>query len=301
MRILILGVTGMIGHTMFRVLSKNKNFNVFGTARTISGIERFFTDDELGKIRRHVDSDNFDTVARAIAALHPDVMINCIGTIKQLPMASDPLTAITNNAQLPHRLSMLARIGNSRLIQFSTDCVFSGQKGEYVENDHADATDLYGQTKYLGEVCYPHCITLRTSFIGHELTSSAGLVEWFLRQGAEAKGFTRAYYTGLPTCEIANVVEKFVIPNRELNGLFHLSGDKISKYDLLNLIRDQYKKKIKIEPFSDVFIDRSLNSDKFRSATGYTPPSWSDLVKQMYEDFQQSDFYRYSFYRNGVR
>uniref|UniRef100_UPI0040470F2B sugar nucleotide-binding protein n=1 Tax=Aliarcobacter sp. TaxID=2321116 RepID=UPI0040470F2B len=171
-RILILGVTGMLGHTLFKEMNKNDSFEVFGTTRSKSGLQGYFTDEELLKIRDGIDADNFETVIRAIAGVQPTIIINCIGIIKQLPISKDPLTAITVNAQLPHRLSLVTRTANARLIHISTDCVFDGKKGNYTEKDSSNADDLYGKTKYLGEVHYPHCITLRTSIIGHELKTN---------------------------------------------------------------------------------------------------------------------------------
>ncbi len=176
-RILIFGVTGMLGHTLFKSLSKNSDFDVFGTSRNTAGLGTFFSAEELTRVRNLVDADNFDSIMRAMASVQPNIIINCIGLIKQLPIAKDPLTTITVNAQLPHRMSMIARTANARMIHISTDCVFSGTKGNYTEADPSDATDLYGRSKYLGEVEYPHCITLRTSIIGHELKSELSLID----------------------------------------------------------------------------------------------------------------------------
>lgn len=290
-RILILGVTGMLGHTLFKTMSRKLDFEVFGTTRNIAGLDKFFSKDELRRIKSAVDADNFDSVMRAFASIRPDIIINCIGLIKQLPMAKDPLTTITINAQLPHRISMIARAANARMIQLSTDCIFSGAKGNYTEADPSDATDLYGRSKFLGEVEYPHCITLRTSFLGHELKSENGLIDWFLSQTGTIKGFTKAMYTGLPTVEIENIITNYVIPNESLSGLYHVSSESISKYDLLNIVKAVYKKEIAIEAFDDFAIDRSLNSDKFRKATGYKSPAWESMVKSMYDDFVNDECY----------
>lgn len=297
-RILILGVTGMLGHTLFKSMSKNSSFEVFGTTRNTVGLNAFFSKDEFSRIKSAVDADNFDSVLRAFASIQPNIIINCIGLIKQLPIASDPLTTITINAQLPHRISMVARTANARMIQLSTDCIFSGAKGDYTEADPSDATDLYGRSKFLGEVEYPHCVTLRTSFLGHELKSKVGLIDWFLSQTATIKGFTRAMYTGLPTVEIENIITNYVIPNEQLSGLYHVSSDSISKYDLLNIVKTVYKKKIEIEAFDDFAIDRSLNSEKFQKATGYKAPAWEMMVKSMYDDFMGDNCYSINSYRS---
>lgn len=298
-RVLILGVTGMLGHTLFKEMSKNSDFEVFATTRSKSGLKAFFSETEFNHIRDNVDADNFDTIIRAIAAIQPDIIINCIGIIKQLPISKDPLIAITVNAQLPHRLSMVARSANARMIHISTDCVFKGDKADYTEEVPSDATDLYGRTKFLGEVDYPHCVTLRTSIIGHELRTEFSLVDWFLSQQNATKGFTQAIYSGFPTIEIVNIITNFVIPNEELKGLYHVSSNVISKYELLQIISEVYKKEIEIEPFDDFKINRSLNSDRFKRLTGYQPPAWSILVKEMYQHFMAEDCYSNKSFRNA--
>lgn len=299
-RVLIFGVTGMLGHTLFKEMFKNPDFEVFGTTRSKSGLRDFFSDDEFNRIRDNVDADNFDTIIRAAASVQPDIVINCIGIIKQLPISKDPLTAITVNAQLPHRLSLLARTANARMIHISTDCVFNGNKGDYREEDPADATDLYGRTKFLGEVDYPHCVTLRTSIIGHELKTEFSLVDWFLSQNGTTKGYSKAIYSGFPTFEIVNIITNYVIPNEELNGLYHVSSQAISKYELLKIIANEYKKDVVIEAYDDFEIDRSLNSDRFKFATGYEPPSWSKLVKSMYEHVSSESCYVNKSFRQNL-
>lgn len=291
-KILILGITGMLGHTLFKELNKNEDFEVFGTTRSKGGLESFFTTSELERIRGNVDADNFDTVVRAIASVQPTVIINCIGIIKQLPISNDPLTAITVNAQLPHRISLVARSANARFIHISTDCVFNGKDGNYTEKSPSNAEDLYGRTKFLGEVHYPHCVTIRTSIIGHELKTNFSLVDWFMAQSNEVNGFTKAMYSGFPTMEIVNIIANYVIPNKELSGLYQASSDPISKYELLKIIKDVYKKDIKINPTDDFVLDRTLNSDKFKKATGYKSPSWEELVQTMYNHVMSDDSYK---------
>lgn len=290
-KILILGGTGMIGHGLFYELSKYSDLDVYATARNESNLDKWFPQKLRQKIRVNVDADNFDTVVRAMASIQPDVVINCIGLIKQLPMASDPLSAITSNSLLPHRVSLICRTAGARMIQVSTDCIFNGNKGNYSESDPSDAMDLYGRSKFLGEVEYPHCITLRTSIIGHELKGKLGLIEWFLSQNGMINGFTRAIYSGLPTIEFARVIKDFVLPNSALSGLYHVSADPISKYDLLNLVAKRYSKDIEIKPFDKFYQDRSLDSSKFRKATGYIPPSWNELIDIMYQNYIRQEVY----------
>lgn len=299
-KILIFGVTGMLGHVIFKEMSKNDSFEVFGTTRSKAGLENFFSCQELQRIRDNVDADNFDTIIRAAASVQPDIIINCIGIIKQLPISKDPLTAITVNAQLPHRLSMLARTANARMIHISTDCVFNGEKGNYVESDPSDAIDLYGRSKFLGEVAYPHCVTLRTSIIGHELKTELSLVDWFMSQTNSIRGYRNAIYSGFPTTEIVNIITNYVIPNEDLFGMYHVSSDAISKFELLKIISRVYKKEIDIIPFSDFHIDRSLNSDSFRALTGYYPPKWTELVQSMYQHVMTDEAYNNKSFRKKI-
>lgn len=297
-KILILGVTGMLGHTLYKEMSKQKNnYVVYGTTRNANGLNEYFTQEEIKSIRSGVDADNFDTVIKAIASVQPSIIINCIGIIKQLPIAKDPLTAITVNAQLPHRISLVARSANARLIHISTDCVFNGVKGNYIETDASNAEDLYGRTKFLGEVTYPHCVTLRTSIIGHELKTEFSLIDWFMSQKNEINGFTKAIYSGFPTYEMVNIITNYVIPNEKLSGLYHISSNAISKYNLLEIMKDIYKKEIKINPYDDFVLDRSLNSDKFIKTTGYKAPSWRAMLVDMYNHVMSDDCYKNKSFR----
>ena len=283
MKILILGAYGMLGHKLFLTLSKR--FDLFATCRSfhkkwshILPKERLFAD---------VHADNFDSVIGAVESVAPDVVINCIGIVKQLDAAKDPIIAITINALFPHHLALICKNAGARLIHFSTDCVFNGVKGNYTEDDPSDANDLYGRTKFLGELSFPHCVTLRTSIIGHELNGRLGLIDWFLSQEGKVRGFTQAIYTGFPTVEMARIIAEYVIPNEDLSGLYQVSSSPISKYELLRLVADQYNKRIEIEPYAEFSCDRSLDSSRFRAETGYRPPSWEELVTLMHDDFMK--------------
>lgn len=287
-KILILGATGMLGHKLLTNLSKNPLFEVWATSRTDKNLQKWFGNNLKKKIISGIDADLFDSFEKQIIAINPDIVINCIGIIKQLPIADDPVVSISINALLPHKIANICKKMNARMIHISTDCVFDGKKGNYKEKDLSDAYDLYGKSKYLGEVHYPHAITLRTSIIGHELETHYGLVEWFLSQKEKVKGFKKAIFTGFPTVEIAEIIEKYIIPNESLIGLYQVSSNPISKYDLLNLIAEIYQKNIIIQPDESVFIDRSLDSSLFREKTGYQPPSWELLVQKMYHDYKNS-------------
>ena len=210
-------------------------------------------------------------------------MINCVGEIKKNFML-DANNAIKTNSLLPHRLAYFSDLFGFRFIHISTDCVFSGKKGNYCETDFADANDSYGISKFLGEIIYrPNCLTLRTSIIGHELITSHGLLNWFLLQEDSVPGYTHAIFSGLPTIELSDVIEKYIIFNPALCGLYHISSDPIDKYSLLRLISAKYQKDIKILPYSEVRINRSLNSHKFRTLTGYNAPDWKVLIEKMYQ------------------
>jgi dTDP-4-dehydrorhamnose reductase len=230
-----------------------------------------------------VDVENTDSLTRLFAIERPDVVINCVGVVKQLDSANDPLVAVPINSLLPHRLARLCAVAGSRFIHVSTDCVFSGSKGLYTESDVADARDLYGLSKYLGEVDYPNAVTLRTSIVGHELGSAHGLVGWFLAQEGPVKGFTRAIFSGLPTVELARVIRDFVLPQPQMHGVYHVSAEPIAKYDLLRLVADVYGRDVQITPDDKLAIDRSLNSSRFRQLTGYAPPTWPELVRTMHQ------------------
>ncbi len=281
MNVLILGGTGMLGHAMFRLLSQAPDLQTWATVRS-GAARRHFAPALSERLISGVDVENTDTLSQLFARVRPDVVINCIGLIKQLSAANDPLAALPINALLPHRLARLCDVAKARLIHVSTDCVFSGQRGGYVEADTADATDLYGRSKHLGEVYYPHTITLRTSIIGEELEGGAnGLVGWFLAQSGSVKGFTRAVFSGLPTVELARVVRDHVLPRPDLHGLYHVATRAIAKADLLALVAQAYDRQIEIVPDASLVIDRSLDASKFQADTGYVAPEWPALIAGM--------------------
>jgi len=286
-RVLVFGASGMLGSTLFRAFSSDSHFVAFGSIREPSAKQHFARELHHALIS-NVYVEGESGLLTALAASKPDVVINCIGIIKQLTNARDQLESLAINSTLPHRLAKYCDAMGARLVHFSTDCVFSGKQGRYKEEDFPDAYDLYGRTKLLGEVVGQNSITLRTSIIGHELNRSKSLIDWFLSQSGQVKGYTRAIFSGLPTIEIARVLKEHVIPNLSLSGLYHLSVDPISKYDLLNLVGQTYGKKIQIVPDSKFVIDRSLNSDLFRASTGFKPRPWVDLIKEMHNEYVQT-------------
>lgn len=286
MRVLVLGVTGMLGSAVFQTFSQALEHEIWGTLRS-AGAVRQFAEQARGRLLSGVDVLDQDALAAVLAQVRPDVVINCVGLIKQLADAKNPLTALPINAMLPHRLAGLCSLVGARLIHVSTDCVFSGRKGGYMESDVSDAEDLYGKSKYIGELHdLPHAITLRTSIIGHELNSNYALVDWFLSQQGSVRGYSRAIFSGLPTWELARVMRDFVLPRPELHGLYHVAADPIAKLDLLRILASQYGKDIEIRPDDSLVIDRSLNGERFHAATGYMAPAWPQLIEKMHADFK---------------
>lgn len=282
--ILVLGANGMLGNAVLRWFSRQERFNVVGSVRHARGIDVLQPLAPSARLVSGVDVENLDSLTRLFAQARPDVVINCIGLIKQLAEADDPLSVLPLNALLPHRLDLLSRAAGARLVHVSTDCVFSGSRGNYHESDRPDADDLYGRSKLLGEVtASASAITLRTSIIGHELGSAHALVNWFLSQKTGINGYTRAVFSGVPTVELARIIDQHVLPDPGLAGLYHVSAEPIDKCSLLQLVAKEYGHRIPITPSDEVKIDRSLDSSRFRSATGYRPDSWPELVRRMRE------------------
>ncbi len=282
MKIMILGATGMLGHTLARVLARAPEpFNLLLVSRSFD-LRPLFPELASAASVIGVNVESTDALINLFATHRPEVVINCIGLVKQRSDAEDPLAALPINAMLPHRLERLCEAASARLIHISTDCVFRGTRGLYRESDISDATDVYGKSKYMGEVTGRNAITLRTSIIGHELQGrSQGLIEWFLRQSGKARGFTRAVFSGLPTVELASVIRDQVLPRVDLSGLYHVASAPITKHDLLQLVARNYQHEIVIEPDDTVVLDRSLDAACFNKATGYQATDWPELVSRM--------------------
>lgn len=280
-RVLVLGASGMLGHVMLRFLCGSDGIEAWGSVRSSAARQRL-PEPLRARVLEGIDAESSDSVAAAFARVRPQVVINCVGLVKQLAEADDPLLALPINALLPHRLARLCDVAGARLVHISTDCVYAGTRGGYREDDPPDATDLYGRSKLLGEVLAAHAVTLRTSIIGPELGRAHGLVGWLLSQTAPVRGYTRAVFSGLPTVELARVIRDHVLPRPQLHGLYHVSAAPISKHDLLQLVARAYDRAIDIRPDDQVVIDRSLDSTRFRQHAGYAPPAWADLVRTMH-------------------
>ena len=261
MNVLILGISGMLGNTLYRYLSLCKDLNIYGTSRDLTIFDSKFSN--LKNIIQFNDYSKIDKIEGLVNRIRPNIIINCVGVIKQTKNSNDPINILPINSLLPHHVYNICNKMDIRFIHFSTDCVFKGNKGDYKESDETDANDLYGVSKKIGEINKLNALTIRTSIIGHEIRNKLGLLEWFLKQKNNVKGFKNVYFSGLPTVEIGEILNKYVLKNKKLHGIFHISGPKISKFDLLTIISKVYKKHILITPDFELNLDRSLDSSKF--------------------------------------
>lgn len=285
-RLLVLGGTGMLGHKLSQRAGE-RGGEAWATIRApqLDGPGAAVLDPD--RVIAGVSADRLETVAAAIDSVDPEVVVNCIGIVKQADAASDPLPSIQINSLFPHQVAALCRERGKRFVHISTDCVFSGAAGDYVEDDLADARDLYGRSKLLGEASGPGSLTVRTSIIGRELASSYGLVEWFLGEAAAGngvRGFSKAIFSGFTTEALADVLIEVVFPRPELEGLWHVSAEPIDKNRLLELVREAFGLEVAIAPDDSVTIDRSLNSTRFRDATGWQPPGWEEMIGRLAAD-----------------
>jgi dTDP-4-dehydrorhamnose reductase len=281
-KILVLGGTGMLGHKMFQILRERfeqtlvcvhdpsaKKIELFQDEKTIEGL----------------DVSDITSVTTVLERHKPDVVVNCVGVIKQRSQANAFIPSITINALFPHRLAEITNAWNGRVIHFSTDCVFSGKKGNYLETDPSDAEDLYGRSKFLGEVAAPNALTLRTSMIGRELKHFQSLLEWFLRQkSSRVEGYMHALYSGLTTNALARLVGDVIEHHPQLSGLYQVTGKTISKFELLTLIQQKFKLPVEVLPDEMVYCDRSMIGERFKQATGFVAPSWPKLIEELAED-----------------
>ncbi len=283
-RILLLGTSGMLGGQLL------KTFQSLG--HTVIGYSRAKNYIESNQKESYNHSDIFSNKTKAmIAEVNPDYLINCIGVIKQRENSQNAVESIKINSLLPHFLEGICSDYNIKIIHFSTDCVFTGAKGGYIESDTPDATDLYGKSKLLGELCGQNSLTIRTSIIGHEASNKRSLLEWALSNKSKpVRGFKNAIFSGLTTFEMANVIDTFILKAKtNLNGLFHVSTNPISKFDLLTLISQEYELNLKINAEYKTKIKRDLDSRIFQSLTGYTPKAWPKLISEMKTNFLEKN------------
>ncbi len=285
MRCLILGGDGMLGHqllaswqgrhdvraTLHRPLADYRQFGVFTESNSYG----------------EVDVTRPETIARILDHFGPDAVVNATGIVKQRKDAAEVSRMQEINGNFPHLLSQMCENRGARLIQMSTDCVFNGRRGGYVESDDPDADDDYGKSKAMGELATHSAVTLRTSIIGLELSRKTGLIEWFLAQRGTIRGFTRAIYSGLTTIEMARVIERVLCTERDLCGVWHVSSQPISKYDLLHRFSQFLGRRDVTIESDDVFqCDRSLDGSAFAERTRYRPPTWDAMLSELAGQFK---------------
>ena len=281
MRILILGGDGMLGHQLLKHFrgAHETRVTLRQPLTEYTAHDLFSTMNALGS----VDARDFERIRQITLDFCPDAIINAIGIVKQRAASAESIASIEINSLLPHRLSLLCGQHGIRLVHMSTDCVFSGRRGNYSEVDTPDAIDIYGRSKLLGEVTETPAITLRTSIIGRELSRKTGLLEWFLAQNAPIKGFKKAIFSGFTTVEMSRIIERMLLHTPAPHGLYHVSSAPINKHDLLRLIRDKLGLQTEIIPDDSFECDRSLDSTRFRQTFHYAPPTWDDMITELSE------------------
>ena len=272
MKVLILGASGLIGSGVKKTLDKISGYNVIGTYNN-----KLMDGNNFLKLNNLEDNH----IKIFIEKINPDLIINCLGITKHLSSEFNDNEHIKVNAIFPKELSNIAYMNNIKFVHISTDCIYSGEKGNYIENDVSDAKDIYGVSKAMGENIHPSSTILRTSTIGREIITKYGLLEWFLSQENECEGHQNAIFSGITSIELGKVIQNFIIPNKELNGLYNVSSDPINKYELLKKLAIFYKKDIKINKNKTFKIDRSLSGDLFKAKFGYEAKTWDLMLSEM--------------------
>ena len=284
MKIIILGSNGLVGNTITRYFFEKENYQTIAILRDYSKLKLFQKKfhQEFLIIENILD---YEKTKKIIKSVKPDILINCLGiTNKEITINPKQIEKfIIINSLFPHWLQRLCSNIDARLIHFSTDCIFSGNKGFYSEKDIPDPPDIYGRSKLLGELNYENTLTIRKSVIGHELASKKGLLEWFLAQNNYVQGYKNVIFSGITVLELARLIDTYIIPRSDLKGILNISGESISKFDLLKILAQVYDKSIDIIPNESMKINRTLNGSQFNKLTGYKISSWSSLIKSMYE------------------
>lgn len=277
-KIMLFGATGMAGHVVYTYLQSLHQYEISNVVYR----------QKLNEDSIIVDVTNKEAVASVVREFQPDIIINCIGVLIK-GSQNHPDNAIFINAYFPHLLQRLSDEVQAKLVHISTDCVFSGQKGNYTEADFKDADDVYGRSKALGEINNTKDVTIRTSIIGPELKKEGeGLFHWFMQQEKEVNGFTNAIWGGVTTMQLAKAIQ--YVLEKNITGLVHLSnGEPISKYDLLKLFLQNFKQDIHIHPFEGKAVDKSIAKSHLLD---YEVPSYAEMIREMYLWMQEhKDFY----------
>ena len=285
-KVMVLGGTGMLGHKMFQVL-RERFAATFCTVRQDMRKPPFNRIELLQceQVIPGVDVADFPALEALLAGFRPEYVVNCAGVIKQRAEAASAIPSVTINSLLPHKLARMAARWGGRVIHFSTDCVFSGKRGNYCEEDFSDAEDLYGKSKFLGEVAADNALTLRTSIIGRELHEQGSLLDWFRGNNhGTIRGYRKVIYSGVTTNHLAGLVASIIKEHPDLHGLFQVASEPISKYHLLCLLGQEYRLDIRIEPDDREVSDRSMRCDRLREAIDYQCPPWPVLARQLAGD-----------------
>lgn len=277
LNIIVLGSTGMIGHKICEVICKNNNFRIFNVSRS-----------RLSDDTKIIDLRNFKKVEALLNDISPDIVINAAGILIE-DSKNTPLDAVLLNTVLPLSLNKLSKKLKFKLIQISTDCVFSGDNGPYNISDIKDAKTTYGKTKSLGEIYDNNNLTIRTSVIGPDLKKNGKeLFNWFMNQSGRVNGFSKSIWSGVTTLELARCIEKSIINNSV--GIKHLSSKKsISKYDLLSIIKNYlphttYLNKIDGPITNKVLINR-------KNSIYSVDKSYEKLIEEMIIDIMKNGQY----------
>jgi dTDP-4-dehydrorhamnose reductase len=284
MRILVIGGNGMLGHQLCRLLPER--MEVWATFRNDPELTEGLPENRM---ITNVLVQNTSRVQEILDTIQPNAVVNAVGIVKQRDEAKQAVPSIQINALFPHQLADLCAERGIRVIQISTDCVFSGFRGNYSEIDVPDPVDLYGRTKLLGELNRPGCLTLRTSIIGWQLNTFSSLLSWFAQQrNNHIKGYRKAIYSGFSTTVLVQLIGDILQTRPDLTGVYQVSSEPISKYDLLVKLRDILGwNDIVIDPDHQFFCDRSLSSTRFTTATGWRPPTWEAMLHGLASEWPQ--------------
>lgn len=282
-KILVIGIKGMAGHVIFNSLPKLGNYEVYGVARNVISTNRIF------------NLDVFNTVElKKILDLEFDVVINCIGILNK-DAEDNPHKAIWFNSYFPHLLESYTKNTKTKVISISTDCVFSGKKGNYTEIDIRDGEGFYATSKAMGELTNDKDLTIRTSIIGPELNNEGiGLFHWFMQQNDAVSGYSHAYWSGITTVELSKVIHQTI--QQEIKGLLIVSGNpKIDKYSLLKLFNSIFRNNsLTVTENSNYKVDKSMYSS--RNDFRYSIPAYEIMILEMKDWIEtHKAYYEYKF------